>query len=310
MEVVKHLAVVQMASKSTSSMRGVQDFNDGAIVFLGMLFILIIYFVAGAHLGVSSDESIESQLQNFYQRNTPWVMPRMEALQELLPCISSNLVGPSADMPLLVPVKALEEREKFQRMSVSKYAGWGSPEVPNDVAWRFDITSMYGQKVLAVQRIKLEDGQLGPVQVLGYRGSGKGKCLGSIDRKLQLVNGEGADFGRLVRKQSGCYELKESATERHRWLVQANMQFPGHEYFTVTWRPRRRLLATLNRGQGSYADYMKVMPTPGVDVVLVILCCVGLFVFRIDEQADGQAADQEDPDADSGSAGKLLESAR
>ena len=165
----------------------------------------------------------------------------------------------------------------------------------------------------------------------------------------------GADFfvaSKIQRKRPGVSFVGVSwirsvvvmffvKTPRHRWLVQANMQFPGHEYFTVTWRqgfdesccegseimkgfelkretltgkkaweldkiddsfrinsviwtcstsldcsilylldcwidscstgncfplclqlllerPRRRLLATLNRGQGSYADYMKV----------------------------------------------------
>lgn len=307
-EVVKHFAIVQTASQTAAAMKGVQDFNDGAIVFLSMLFVLVLYLVAGAQLGFGSEESVDSQLQNFYQRTTSWVMPRMEALQELLPCISSNLVGPTADMPLLVPVKALEEREKCQRM-LSNLKGWGSPALPENVAWQFDITSICGQKVLAVQQVKLQDGQLGPIQVLGHRGSGRGKCLGSIDRKLQLVSGVGEDFGRLVRKQSGAYELKESATGRHRWLVQANMHFPGHEYFTVTWRPRRRLLATLNRGQGGHADYMKVMPTPGVDVVLVILCCVGLFVFRIDDQVEGQSMEEDPEAAGSGFAGNLLQNA-
>lgn len=307
-EVVKHFAIVQTASQTAEAMKGVQDFNDGAIVFLSMLFMLVLYLVAGSQLGFGSEESVDSQLQHFYQRTTSWVMPRMEALQELLPCISSNLVGPTADMPLLVPVKALEEREKCQRM-LSNLKGWGSPALPEDVAWQFDITSICGQKVLAVQQVKLQDGQLGPIQVLGHRGSGRGKCLGSIDRKLQLVSGVGEDFGRLVRKQSGAYELKESATGRHRWLVQANMHFPGHEYFTVTWRPRRRLLATLNRGQGGHADYMKVMPTPGVDVVLVILCCVGLFVFRIDDQVEGQSMEEDPEAAGSGFAGNLLQNA-
>lgn len=194
-----------------------------------------------------------------------------------------------------------EDVEQLERL--------GSPALPENVAWQFDITSICGQKVLAVQQVKLQDGQLGPIQVLGHRGSGRGKCLGSIDRKLQLVSGVGEDFGRLVRKQSGAYELKESATGRHRWLVQANMHFPGHEYFTVTWRPRRRLLATLNRGQGGHADYMKVMPTPGVDVVLVILCCVGLFVFRIDDQVEGQSMEEDPEAAGSGFAGNLLQNA-
>ncbi|CAK9085270.1 unnamed protein product [Durusdinium trenchii] len=203
-------------------------------------------------------------------------------------------------MPLLIPIKALEEREKL-RKTMSRFAGWSSPQLPQDVAWQFDITSMYGKKVLAVQQMKFQDGQYGPIQVLGYSGSGKGKCLGSIDRRLQLLTGEGAEFGRLVRKQSGAYELKESDTGRHRWLVQANMKFHGHEYFTVTWRPRRRLLSTVNRGEDQLSEYMKVMPTPGVDVVLVVLCCIGLFVFRIDAQEQAAEVPEADPEDAEGS---------
>eukprot|EP00437_Effrenium_voratum_P011603 CAMPEP_0181455642 /NCGR_PEP_ID=MMETSP1110-20121109/30862_1 /TAXON_ID=174948 /ORGANISM="Symbiodinium sp., Strain CCMP421" /LENGTH=376 /DNA_ID=CAMNT_0023580031 /DNA_START=41 /DNA_END=1167 /DNA_ORIENTATION=- len=272
--------------QATTTAKNVGDYNDGAIVFSGMLCVVVIYLLAGSVMSSGEDlgattAPVEGRLQNFYQRTTSWVMPRMETLQEILPCVSTNLVGASADMPLLVPLKSLEEREKMQNLAASAFAGW-STQLPANVAWHFDITSILGQKILAVQQTKLQDGTLGRVEVIGYRGSGRGKLLGSIDTKLQVFNGEGADFGRLVRKQSGAYELKESATGRHRWMVAANMQFEGHEYFTVTWRPRRRILATVNRGQGSYAEYMKVMPSKGVDVVLVVLCCVGLFVFRLD----------------------------
>ncbi|CAK9085340.1 unnamed protein product [Durusdinium trenchii] len=308
-QVVKHLAILQTASGSTAFAKSGLGTSDSAVVLLGMVCILVIFLIAGSQNG-SSQETGESRLQNFYQRATSWVMPRLEALQEVLPCISTNLVGPSADMPLLIPIKALEEREKL-RKTMSRFAGWSSPELPQDVAWQFDITSMYGKKVLAVQQMKFQDGQYGPIQVLGYSGSGKGKCLGSIDRRLQLLTGEGAEFGRLVRKQSGAYELKESDTGRHRWLVQANMKFHGHEYFTVTWRPRRRLLSTVNRGEDQLSEYMKVMPTPGVDVVLVVLCCIGLFVFRIDAQEQAAEVPEADPeDAEgSGLAGQLLASA-
>ena len=48
-------------------------------------------------------------------------------VQELLPCISSNLVGPSADMPLLVPVKALEDHPNVNQKKGGqrlKSKGW------------------------------------------------------------------------------------------------------------------------------------------------------------------------------------------
>ena len=43
-------------------------------------------------------------------------------------------------------------------------------------------------------------------------------------------------FQQTPRNAVNCFVFK---WPRHRWLVQANMQFPGHEYFTVTWRQGR-----------------------------------------------------------------------
>lgn len=61
-------------------------------------------------------------------------------VQELLPCISSNLVGPSADMPLLVPVKALEDHK------VNNKFGWNAKvEIEITSSMNFKVHRILGK---------------------------------------------------------------------------------------------------------------------------------------------------------------------
>lgn len=280
------------------------DNEDGQILFYCMVLMGVFYLLAGMILRVSDDKPSVPAAENsllgdartrMYQRSDTWARPQPQVVEEALPAISGFLLARSADMPLLIAIKDLEARRK----KASSYFTGGASTLPDGVAWSIDINSSKGNKVMAVRQLRLQDGKLGPLEIVGRHGtSGKEKRLATINAKLQLFSADGSEFGKLVLKKSGSFELKESATGRHRWLVNPDFNHQGREFFAITWRPKRRLLANVSRNRRNKVDYMEVMNTKGVDAVLVTLCTVGLYVFRLDDPLpkDSQLAEEDDND--------------
>jgi len=300
------------------------DNEDGEILFYCMVLMGIFYLLAGVILRVSDDKPSvpaaenslmgDARTRNMYQRPDTWARPQPQVVEEALPAISGFLLARSADMPLLIAIKDLEARKKN---ASSNFTG-GASTLPDGVAWSIDINSSKGKKIMAVRQLRLQGGKLGEVEIVGRHGtSGTEKRLATINAELQLFSADRSEFGKLVLKKSGSFELKESATGRHRWLVNPDFNQPGKEFIAITWRPKRRLLANVSRNRRNNVDYMEVMNTKGVDAVLVTLCTVGLYVFRLDadplspKDYPEEDDDEEDlPRAAEGSAGSLLSGIR
>eukprot|EP00930_Biecheleria_cincta_P001063 TRINITY_DN102229_c0_g1_i1.p1 TRINITY_DN102229_c0_g1~~TRINITY_DN102229_c0_g1_i1.p1 ORF type:complete len:453 (+),score=63.67 TRINITY_DN102229_c0_g1_i1:78-1436(+) len=275
--------LMQAGSNSTAGRTTKLDTTDASVMFYAMVLMIILYFLLGGWmLNGGKDESVtwESSLRNVYSR-ARWPIPSPDVLEQVLPAISGFMVGQSADLPLLIPLKGLEERTKQMKSMGGWFASWFSSKA-SKVAWTLDIKSNKKTTVFTVRQMKYADDSLGHLEVVASYGGRPDACLARIDSKLMLYKEDGTEFGKLVKKQSGAYELAEHATGRHRWLVTPTLETEGLESFTFTWRPRRNVIASVTRGHHQHAGFMKVMMAKGVDAVLVTLCVIGLFVFRID----------------------------
>lgn len=275
--------LMQAGSNLTAGAATKLDTSDASVIFYAMIIMIIVYFVLGGWmLNAGKDEGVtwETSLRNVYSRAS-WPMPPPDVLEQALPAISGFMLGLSDEFPLLISTKGLEERTKRVKGMGGWFASWLSSK-PSNVAWSLDILSNKQKTVFTVRQMRYTDGSLGHLEVVGSHGGRPDSCLARMDSKLMLYKEDGTELGKLVKKQSGAYELAESATGRHRWLVTPTLETEGLESFTFTWRPRRNVIASVSRGHHQHAGFLKVMTSKGVDAVLVTLCVIGLFVFRID----------------------------
>lgn len=319
--------LMQAGSNLTLGTASKLDTSDASVIFYAMIIMILVYFLLGSWMldsGKDESETWETSLRNVYSR-APWPMPSPDALEQALPAISGFMLGLSDEFPLLIPMKGLEERTKQMKSTGGWFASWFSSKPPSKVAWSLDILSNKQKTLFTVRQMKYTDGSLGYLEVVGSYGGRPDSCLARMNSELMLHKEDGTEFGKLVKKQSGAYELAEHATGRHRWLVTPTLETEGLESFTFTWRPRRVVMASASRGHHQHAGFMKVMTSKGVDAVLVTLCVIGLFVFRIDcddEQlppepeprptAQAQTSPRVDPKTrhdwtEGGSAGSLLQ---
>jgi len=285
-------ALAALQAASTARVQGSSkrmDYQDGSIIFYCMAMLLFMYGVAGVLMGIDSGNAAgEVSMAESLRRamSARWAIPQPGVVEEALPTLCGAVVAQTLDVPLLVPIKDLADRLK------PKELGWFSAKPPSDIAWSMDIKGSAGEKLFCAQQLKSRDGQLGAVEVRGRHGGRAEKVLARVDPSLTLFDGGGQKFGQLVLKQSGAYELKES-TGRHRWLITPSQD--DLLAFTVTWRPHRRVLASVLRGTHSHAGYLKVMNAPGVDAVLILICTLGLIAFRIDAPMVSAGSDDDDP---------------
>lgn len=281
-------SLMQAGSNATAAAK--LDTADAGVMFYAMVIMILFYFVLGGWMLASGkDDNLtwETSLRNAYSR-AHWPLPRPDVMEQVLPAISGFMVGFNDEFPLLIPIKGLEERTNQAKNVGGWFANWFSPK-PSKVAWSLDILSNKQKNLFTVRQMKYSDGSLGHLEVIGHYGGRPDSCLARMDSKLTLYKEDGTEFGRLVKKQSGAYELAEHATGRHRWLVTPTLD-EGSESFTFTWRPRRNVMASVSRGHHQHAGFMKVMTSKGVDAVLVTLCVIGLFVFRIDREEESEPA--------------------
>eukprot|EP00931_Biecheleriopsis_adriatica_P114230 TRINITY_DN8974_c0_g1_i2.p1 TRINITY_DN8974_c0_g1~~TRINITY_DN8974_c0_g1_i2.p1 ORF type:complete len:396 (-),score=65.30 TRINITY_DN8974_c0_g1_i2:304-1491(-) len=232
------LAATQLSANLTSGTgTEAMDTKDRQVLFLAMLVMFLLYLMAGHYMGVEAEKpsqrtsELERGVEDFYSRASAWIVPRLDQItHDTLPAISGAFLGLTSEMPLLIPVKPLEERLKPQQPQLS-FWGPATSKGGSDssgVAWSIDVKNISGKKVLTLRQTKRQDGSLAYLEVLGRHGNQQDKVLAKMDHNLKLYTSEGVDFGTLVLKQSGSYELQESATGRHRWLITPNMQTSGH----------------------------------------------------------------------------------
>jgi len=178
----------------------------------------------------------------------------------LLPVLSNELLTPIRDLPLAIPLEPLRSA----------------------VLWSIDIPAISGRPLLVASMRII--GTQTRVEVGSVR---NGALLGTMSGSMQISDGNGFSLGRLEPSrgiQGNRFFLMESGEEHRepRLVIDAD---PAGSSFAIAALAQGKLMATAERRigntgacMGSYLE-VSVMDQPGLDVVLVVLCLLGIHTF-------------------------------
>lgn len=269
-------ALLQMARSAADL-----DRDDGSVILFCVVIFAALYLLAGCLMAQTQSGREVEERRSLAERieaseTLRWALPRMGIRHSPLPAICGTMLGHTRDTPVQIHLGHLEE---FGTSSCSTKT--------------FDILSCRGERVLTARLLdSLETLDPTPLliplpakrlQIIGKGVTGQDNfILAAMSPDMVIWKPTGQEFGRLVKAPGSHdeYELQESDTGRHRWVVSANSEEGS---FQIFWRPRNRILATAKRS-GSKEDYLKVSNTDGVDMVLVLLCVLGLLAYELNPQ--------------------------
>jgi len=196
------------------------------------------------------------------------------------PVLHRKYLQPTREFPLLVPLEAMVNA------------------VEADYDWSVSIRGKSGVEMLLARSGQSQGRKV--VQLLTESGT----LLGHVDPSLQVRTIDGAPFGTLEPGMAGEYGLKEASHPRPRMLfVPKRDRDELGLSFDVVWAPDGRVLSSLTRVTGSrfgHAQVLQVGTTPGTDAILVLLCVLGLIVYRIVEPGKKAAPEEEEETAERG----------
>eukprot|EP00933_Yihiella_yeosuensis_P002211 TRINITY_DN10365_c0_g1_i3.p1 TRINITY_DN10365_c0_g1~~TRINITY_DN10365_c0_g1_i3.p1 ORF type:complete len:563 (-),score=140.07 TRINITY_DN10365_c0_g1_i3:112-1800(-) len=299
-------ASVKDSHNRLKSQQKSMDFGDFAILLYAILLLTISFALISVCVGTrrsaeEEPETLGERIRRAVANRWPTPLPGFK--EEAFPAICGSITSQTKDVPILIPISGLEQRGKKQKQEQSDWWGASSDQ---HVAWSFDISGSSGNALFRAQQLRLSaDGSLGPVQLL-RSGSGD-RIVASIDKALKLFDSDGQEFGQFVAKKSGAFELLESGTGRHRWLITPTNDEDNAVSFVVTWRPERKVIASVTRGHHSHKGFLKVMNAPGVDAVLVTMGVLGLMVYVLDPEEEPQEKTPSLQPGEGGFASSLLE---
>jgi len=199
------------------------------------------------------------------------------------PVLHRKFLQPTREFPLLVPLEPMVNA------------------VEADYDWSVTIRGKSGVEMLLARSGQLQGRKV--VQLLTESGT----LLGHVDPSLQVRTVDGAPFGALELGTAGEYGFKEASHQRPRMIFVPLMDRDELGFsFDVVWAPDGRVLATLARSSGArygHAQVLQVGTTPGTDAILVLLCVLGLIVYRVvlpTQKAAPQEAEEEEEASESG----------
>lgn len=264
--------------------------------------MVFLYALSGvcAHLELPDPE--ETLAERYAHRlSNRWATPHFWVRAETYPAICGKLLGYNYDVPLLVPLGPLQATDIFH------------PEIN----WSVEVLSSSKKLMFMVRLSQAIHGEHRALMVTGPGAHGQpDQTFASIDETLAIRNGDGVAFGKLAKDPKclkGEYVLEEvhASQSPNKWVLAASLDpnLPGAAglSLTVTWRPKGRILATVACSHHKNVEYLQVMNSPGVDMVLALTCALGVIIFDLAPRHDHASAIERLEETALGMAARLLE---
>ncbi|CAE8652615.1 unnamed protein product [Polarella glacialis] len=297
------VSALQLATSGRAAAKSL-DWADSVVLLSSVIFVSIVIgffalcmmqaslrdFGAGSADNVSECQSGRSAQS---ARPVSWALPTAEVTEDSMPTLCRKMVSNNRDKPIMVPLGPIK-------------AGG---------AWAVNVVGVASRQKIFTARL-LHDGEKkhdrSRVELWSF--GARGQLLASIDSLLNIFYPDGAHFGKLHRVEES-YMLEETNGREPRWsmgpeddgtlavvwLPKGTSRVP--EQFAATERKRQVLAQLLGRGleklgklvrrqssrgpviatvaqpHGSNDDRLELDSISGVDLVLVLLCTLGVIAF-------------------------------
>lgn len=257
-------------SASVEAVAVATDRSDISWLLAGAVLMAFLYALIGACSELAPVSSRESIAERYaHHLASRWPTPIMQDV-ERYPALSGKLIGHSADVPLMCPLGPVRQR-------ASSGTAWSVDVLTHSKEVLCAATLAYGATGLPsdiIIKLVCQDLQNSPGQVLA-----------TIDSTLSIRDGEGNFFGKLVRDGSDVFGLEVGGV-RSRWTVSIIEDRHGKlESLAVTWGSTGNIIASAMKTHAGSpvrrTEYLKFVNSEGVDMILVLLCVIGLVAFEV-----------------------------